>query len=242
MKKSITLFILFQALFLFAVPANAALRQVPAGSDHPSEILKYEVVDISFKASVQKGQDPFKVDFSASFTSPGNEVQEIPGFYNGEGEWIIRFSASLPGKWEYRTHSSVRKLDNKNGSITILDEPKPGQHGGIVIPADDPQHFSYEDGTPYFLMAYECDWLYALDYHNEEGAPQTEHFLDLLAGNGCTQIVMNVFAYDVSWPKDEKLKEHPKHDLGRPADIFPFLGNNENPDYAALNTDFFKKT
>ncbi|MFC2113472.1 DUF4038 domain-containing protein, partial [Bacteroidota bacterium] len=196
---------------------------------------------IPFKANIPKGQDPFKVEFSASFTGPTGKTMKIPGFYNGSNEWVIRFSASLPGKWEYITHSSVKKLDNRKGSLSILDKSKEGQHGGIVIPENNPQHFAYEDGTPYFLMAWECDWLYALDYHDDNGVPKTEHFLDLIAGNGCNQLVMNVFSYDVSWPKDPKLKERPEHDLGGPTDIFPFLGNNENPDYSALNIEFFQK-
>ena len=241
MKKLIYLSTLLTVLPFITFPVSANIRTLPVAEDGPAEVLKWEVADIPFKASVKKGQDPFAVDFSASFIGPGGEILEIPGFYNGSNEWVIRFSASISGKWDYITHSSVKKLNDKKGSLTILDESNPGQHGGIIIPENNPQHFAYEDGTPYFLMAYECDWLYALDYHNENGAPKTEHFFDLLAENGCTHMVMNVFAYDVSWPKDEKLKEHPEHDLGGPEDIFPFLGNNDNPDFSALNTAFFKK-
>ena len=202
---------------------------------------RWEVVDISFQAKDTKALNPFTEEFSALFKGPGGIELEVPGFFNGDKEWVIRFSGSVPGTWTYETRSRLKALHGKGGSVEVLEETYPGSHGGIVIPEDNPQHFRYEDGTPYFVMAYECDWLYALDYHNEEGVPKTEHFLDLLAGNGCTQVVMNVFTYDVSWPKDPKLEKYPEHEFGGPEDIFPFLGNNEHPDYSALNPVFFKR-
>ena len=48
-------------------------------------------------------------------------------------------------------------------------------------------------------MAFECDWLYALDYHNEKSLPKTEHLMNLVKENGFNQVVMNVFSYDVNW-------------------------------------------
>lgn len=206
-----------------------------------TEVHKWEVTDLQFSAKVPQGINPFTVDFSAAFTGPSGQVMEIPGFYNGDKEWTVRFSASEAGEWEYSTSSEITSLDGKKGTVVVSEKVTTGSHGAVVIPVDNPQHFAYEDGTPYFLMAYECDWLYALDYHNKVAIPKTEHFLDLLARNGCTQVVLNVFSYDVSWPKDEKLNLHPEHEFGGPEEIFPFLGNNSDPDYSALNVEFFKR-
>jgi hypothetical protein len=241
MKNPLNFFAIVILILANHAPVRAGNTHNQSTDKHPVEIQKWEVVDLTFKARAKPGRDPFLSDFSAVFTAPDGRTLEIPGFYNGEGEWIIRFSGSLPGKWTYETRSSLGKLDNQSGEVIVTDEAYKEMHGGIVIPPENPQHFAYQDGTPYFLMAYECDWLYALDYQNDEAAPKTEHFLDLLAENGCNHIVMNVFAYDVSWPKDPMLKQHPEHDLGGPADIFPYGGNNENPDFSALNPEFFRK-
>ena len=140
MKKLIYLSTLLTVLPFITFPVSANIRTLPVAEDGPAEVLKWEVADIPFKASVKKGQDPFAVDFSASFTGPTGITMEIPGFYNGSNEWVIRFSGSLPGNWEYLTHSSVKKLDNKTGSLSILDKSKEGQHGGIIIPENNPQH------------------------------------------------------------------------------------------------------
>lgn len=203
------------------------------------EAEKWEVLDIliSTNAGIKS---PYTTNFGAHFIHENGTKQEVPGFYNGNNEWIIRFSSSLEGKWTFDTFSESKRLIGKKGTV-IISKNKENNHGSIVINKENPQHFYYEDGTPYFLLAFECDWLYALDYHNEKSLPKTEHFLDLVDKNGFNQIVMNVFSYDVSWDKDEKLKEHPEHEYGSPEAIFPFLGNNENPDYSALNPEFFKK-
>ena len=63
-------------------------------------------------------------------------------------------------------------------------------------------------------------------------------FVDTLAESGFNQVVMNVFAYDVKWKKDERLE--PKYDYGSPR-VFPFGGNNEEPDYSQLNIEYFQR-
>jgi len=226
-------------LLVLTIPTFASVRSVTQSQNTPIDVLKWEVVDIPFKT--KNVGNPFKVEFSATLTGPGNVAMDIPGFYNGNGEWIIRLSLSVPGKWTYKTSSTIKDLANKTGTLNVLDKSNQGARGGIVIDPKNPQYLSYEDGTPFFLLAYECDWLYALDYHNDNDAPKTRHFLDLISKNGCNYVVMNLYTYDVSWPKDKKLKDYPEHDLGGSKAIFPFLGNNDNPDYSALNPDFFKK-
>lgn len=205
-----------------------------------NSINKWEVLDISFRADAKK-QNPFVVDFIAEFTDPNGNLQTVPGFYNGEGNWVVRFSAAESGNWKYETRSEIKALNEKKGEFTVLDKVNNNQKGGIVLNSDKPTHFFYENGDPYFLTAFECDWLYALDYHNQEYLPKTDHLLNLLNENGFNQVVMNVFSYDVSWKKDKKLTSHPEHEYGAPKDIFPFLGNNEKPDYSSLNVEFFKK-
>ena len=202
-------------------------------------VQKWEVLDINFQAK-SKNTSPFTAEFSAVFTHENGKQQKVPGFFNGKNDWILRFSSAAEGNYTYVTSSEIKALNNKRGKVTVT-AAQINNHGGIVVNDDDPQHFYYEDGTPYFLLAFECDWLYALDYHNEKGLPKTEHLLNLISENGFNQIVMNVFSYDVSWQKDEKLKQHPEHEFGGPDDIFPFLGNNENPDYSALNPIFFQR-
>jgi hypothetical protein len=76
--------------------------------DTPHKVLKWEVVDIPFKSTPKSVENPYSVEFSADLKGPGNAVMNIPGFYNGNGEWVIRLSLSVPGKWTYKTSSSLQ--------------------------------------------------------------------------------------------------------------------------------------
>ncbi|WP_024481470.1 DUF5060 domain-containing protein [Cellulophaga baltica] len=236
MKISIQILVVM--VLLVSVAGNSQMKKERYTSRVIS-IPKWEVVDISFKSN-EEAVAPYTTDFSAIFTNEKGKQQKVLGFYNGKNEWIIRFSSNEEGQYTYETASVLKALNQKKGKVKVVASSNTN-HGGIVIKEEDPQHFYYEDGTPYFLLAFECDWLYALDYHTEKSLPKTDHLLDLIKENGFNQIVMNVFSYDVSWQKDAKLAQDPEHEFGGPKDIFPFLGTNDTPDYSALNPEFFQK-
>lgn len=224
-------------LFLFGTLAAAGAVKKSAVGDGGVSLVQYEVADVAFHV-VRLPEAPFQVEFDAEFSGPGGTTLQVPGFYNGGTEWILRFSAGETGLWSYKTRSNLRALDGKTGKINI---GKSNRHGAVTISKDNPRRFSYEDGAPCFLSAFECDWLFALDYDNPAGAPKSEHLLDLLAENGISQIVTTLYSYDVNWEKDPLLRKHPEHEYGGRDDIYPFLGTNKNPDFSGLNTTFFKR-
>lgn len=240
MNKILTIILLCFCVSL----TYAGIKKQKYASNKTVELAKYQVLDIAFKAKPGK-TNPFTTDFSAVFTSPSGKQQQVAGFYNGKTEWLLRFSANEEGIWSYVTSSELRSLNNKKGNV-VVSKAKEGDKGGIIISNEDKRHFYYEDGSPYFLMAFECDWLYALDYKNDKGMPRTEHLLNLLNNNGFNQVVMNVYTFDIQdksyeWTRDEKLKQFPEHDFGGDLEVFPFKGNNEEPDYSMLNVEYFQK-
>lgn len=196
---------------------------------------KWETVDLSFKAKGTINQ-LFQVEISCEFTGPDGSKINVPGFYNGNNEWIVRFNPGKEGVWKALSNSAVKSLSNKKYTIEV-GTAKKGNHGGIVINDKNPQKLSYKDGTPYNLVANEVDWLFALDYGNPD-LPRTKKMVGDLATNGFNQIILNVYAYDLTWEQSEDID--PKWDFGSKKEIFPFLGDNENPDYSALNVEFFK--
>jgi hypothetical protein len=207
---------------------------------HSVTVEQWEVIDLAFRADYSKG-NPYLVEFQGEFVNGEGEKMMVPGFYNGDNEWIIRFSASIPGIWTYATNSQIKKLDGKNGQLTVVSSSKLERHGGIIASLDKRKKFFYEDGTPYMLQAFECDWLFALDYHNADAIPKSTHLMNLLAENGINQVVTTVYSYDVNWKKDELLLKYPEHEYGGDDTIYPFLGSNTEPDFSALNITFFKR-
>lgn len=196
---------------------------------------KWEVFDIPFKA-VTVSINPFTAEFTGVFIHESGKEMNIPGFYNGSNTWIIRFSPSLEGEWTYTTHSDFAALDHKKGKVMVTPNDKKDRHGAVVINEKNSQRFMYEDGTSYFPLAFEIDWLFALDAQNKEGIPKTEKIVNSLVEHKFNKLIMNVYAYDASWGEKEKID--PKYNFANP-EIFPFGGTNDNPDHSTLNIDFF---
>ncbi|MFY0654003.1 MAG: hypothetical protein JXQ96_18320 [Cyclobacteriaceae bacterium] len=178
------------------------------------------------------GQEVFAV------VKGGEGIQRVPMFYQGDNQWVFRYSSRQTGAKTFVIESEIKALNGKKGKITITDNTKADRHGGIVLKEDHPQHFFYEDGSHYFNLASECDWLFALDY-GDMALPKTNHLLSLIGENGFNQVVMNVYLYDVKWKRDPILKDHPEHEYDGREDIYPFLGSNSDPDFSTFNYAFF---
>ena len=208
-------------------------------SVHAKEKLEgkqWEMIELTYSTKKVPTESPLEVIMGCVFTHENGTSRDVPGFYNGNSEWVIRFTPKQAGRWQGSTYSSLTELSGKSVELTI-DGPDPGSQGGVVINPDDPTHFQYENGDSYFLMAFELDWLFALDYGDPE-LTKTRQFVKDIRENGFNQIIMNVYAFDVRWPKDPNLK--PEHDYGSRLDIYPFKGTNAQPDHSNLNLDFFQ--
>ena len=217
-----------------------AVEQSELQGSHVSGVLKkWNVVTVSFDGprpdELADNLNPFDVKLNCRFTHTEGDSLVAPGFYNGHGQWLVRFAPNRVGTWSWSSRSSITDLDGMSGSIEVAGNDS-DNHGALQICKDNPRALCYEDGSPYHLLAFEADWLFALDYGNP-GLPKTKHLVNTIADNGFNQIVMNVYAFDASWRKDPNLL--PEYNYGGRPNIFPFLGNNENPDYSALNVDFF---
>ncbi len=197
---------------------------------------QWDVIDISFRVNRLPDQ-PTDSDFSATFESSGRNQLRVSGFYNGGDEYLIRFTPPSAGLWTYVTQSTLAELNRKNGRLSV-EPARMGRKGGIVVDAKVPTRFRYENGDSYYPIAFESDWLFALDAENESDIPDTRKLVDTLGENGFNQVVMNVFAYDVTWKKDERLTA--EHEYGSPK-VFPFGGSNEQPEHSRLNIEYFQR-
>lgn len=197
---------------------------------------QWEMQEISFEVS-EVPRAPFDVGLSATFTHSDGTAVAVPGFYNGGQQYLVRFTPSLAGKWKMMTQSSIAEL-NALEQVFSVATARSGSKGGIVVNPETPRQFHYQNGDSYYPIAFEVDWLFALDVDNPDDIPRTRRLVDTVAANGFNQIILNVYAYDVNWEKDAQLD--PKYDFGGPAS-FPFGGNNAEPDHSTLNVEFFQR-
>ncbi|MCL5744606.1 MAG: DUF5060 domain-containing protein, partial [Acidobacteria bacterium] len=204
-----------------------------SAADAATSIERYHSHDFAFQAAAPG--NPFDVDLAGEFSGPEGAHLRVPGFYDGDGRWIIRFSPTREGEWHLRTVSSLAALDGRTeAAIRCLPNRHPEIHGGLRVDPAHPFHFVYEDGTRYFLLGYEADWLWGADMLDPQ-RKLMRRLIDLMAARGFNHVVVNVFAWDTGWSQG---REH-AWDWGPPP-LYPWEGSNAKPDHSRLNPQFFR--
>lgn len=204
-----------------------------AVADGATSIEMYHSHDFSFQAAA--AGNPFDVELTGEFTGPEGIHIGVPGFYDGEGRWIIRFSPTREGEWTMSTRSPLAALNGKTeAGIRCLPNRHKAIHGGLLVDPAHPYHFVYEDGARYFLLGYEADWLWGADMLDPD-RKLMRRLIDQMAGRGFNHVIVNVYAYDTGWSKG---REH-AWDWG-PAPVYPWEGTNAKPDHSRLNPKFFQ--
>jgi hypothetical protein len=178
--------------------------------------------------------NPFRVSFTATVTQPDGKSWKTLGYYDGGGVWKLRVAPHLEGSWSLVTHSAVADLDGRRAAFVCVKNPNPRVHGGLRIDREHPRHFIWEDGQRFFLLGYECDWLWALDLQRPD-AKATHAFLDGLAAHGFNYVILNAYAHDTSWRKGKTGDD----DYGPPP-LYAWAGTNEQPDHSRFNLDYWR--
>lgn len=203
------------------------------------QVQKWNPIDLEYKSKITwrySPTDPFEVRFTAEITGPDNIKFTLPGFYDGNDTWKIRFSPTKEGEWTIQTNSEVLELNNQQTQLLCIKNENENVHGPLLVDPENPHHFIYEDGTRWFPMGYEANWLWAMDMDkNINNLPTINRFLDKLTGYGFNFILMNSYAHDTSW----RLGNTSTDDYGPPL-MFPWEGSNESPDFSRFNLEYWQ--
>lgn len=144
-------------------------------------------------------------------------TQTVYGFYNDNGEFILRFMPDKPGEWRYTLASNIPTLHGQSGAFFCHAAPE--EKGPVQ--RDGEGHFCHADGTPFYPFGTTA---YVWNYQNEAVQAQT---YASLAASPFNKIRMCVF------PK------HYRYNLAEP-EHFPFPGNIESGfDTQRFNVAFF---
>ena len=128
------------------------------------------------------GGNPFaEVTFGATFRQ-GDRSLAVPGFYDGDGVYRLRFMPDAEGGWSYVTHSSAPGLDGLSGTLEV-GPAAPGRHGPVRA---EGLQFRHADGTRYINIGTTA---YAWTHQTEALQQQT---LQTLAETPFTKIRMCV--------------------------------------------------
>ncbi len=114
--------------------------------------------------------------FDVVFTN-GNKTITMPGFWDGDNIWRVRFALPTEGKWTYKTvysDTSDSGVHNKTGSIQV--EKYSGSleiyQRGFVKTQPNTKYFTYADGTPFFYLG-DTHWNFVTEEYDKAGAKST---------------------------------------------------------------------
>jgi hypothetical protein len=210
MWRQFLLWLAALGMALCAAPANA----IGAAPAH-ALVERWGSADIDL-AGPATGNPFMEVELSAVFRQGQRELN-VPGFYDGDGRYKIRFMPDSVGDWTYETRSNVAALDGKKGGITVV-EPSKGNHGPVRV--KNTFHFAYEDGTPYWQVGTTS---YAWIHQGEQMQQQT---LQTLAAAPFNKLRMAVF---------------PNYDTRDAPPRYPFAGQPPlNWDFTRFDPAFFR--
>jgi len=158
MKTILTLLI---ALLLAPLAALHAQSDVEPGAKRPTtNARQWQLLELPFTAE-KDCADPFdftRAKFSAEFRGPSGERLEVPGFWDGERAWKIRFTPTRTGEWSYVTRFSDATDRGLHGQHGVFRAEPPGndnalrRHGGFLKVSANHRYLTYTDDTPFFWL------------------------------------------------------------------------------------------
>jgi hypothetical protein len=159
-------------------------------------IAQWDMFEASF-AGPSQGNPFLQVTLEAVFQQHGRQVR-VPGFYDGDGTYRVRFMPDNPGSWSFTTRSNVPTLDGKSGEFEVI-APRRGVHGPVQVA--NRFHFAHADGTPFLPFGTTC---YAWTHQPLEQQAITLHTLGKTRFN---KLRMGVFPKDYPYNVNEPLHD-----------------------------------
>lgn len=159
-------------------------------------IAKWDLFEATLNGP--SGGNPFiDVTFEATFSHKNRSVR-VPGFYDGDGVYKVRFMPDIEGEWHYTTRSSALELDGKSGAFEA-GPCRPDVRGPVQVA--NKYHFAYADGTPYLPFGTTC---YAWTHQPLDLQAQT---LETLKKTRFNKMRMGVFPKDYPFNVNEPLMD-----------------------------------
>lgn len=115
---------------------------------YPKSVEKWDILEVTLYSHI-KYENPFRqVSLWGEFKSK-ETCERVWGFYDGEGRWKIRFMPQETGEYAFHIFSNDPNMNEHSGSFISL--PAGENNHGPVYP-NKILHFSYADGTPFFVL------------------------------------------------------------------------------------------
>ena len=132
---------------IWCLIAGLAVMMGCTSSVEVAQIEQWDIFEIELNGT--SSGNPFEeVELNAVFKNTQDSIT-VPGFYDGNGIYHIRFSPPHQGDWSYLTESNQPELSGKTGKISCVP-PSGTNHGPVKIV--NTFYLEYADGTPYYAV------------------------------------------------------------------------------------------
>lgn len=117
---------------------------------------RYQLFELIVELDAQY-DNPFdqrEVALDATFTDSHGSDTTIPGFWDADDAWRLRFTPDTTGSWTYEVVVTDRRGTSEphSGTFDVAPSRLKGflRIGNDVDPTYSPRYFAYEDGTPWY--------------------------------------------------------------------------------------------
>ncbi len=137
-----------------AAPKVTPMPDITEKTDYVTE--KWVAEELEFIAA-QKVRNINETELDVIFTnrSTGTEMI-VPGFWDGDNSWKVRFAPTECGIWDYKTKTTGKDIGINNMKGTLACNEYKGELAiykhGFVRTEKDLKYFVYDDGTPFFYL------------------------------------------------------------------------------------------
>lgn len=148
-----------------AVPTAVAtvaqnLPQITAVIIDRPELPRYESLEmiLDVAAEYSNAYDVREVRLDGVFTAPDGATMVVPGFWDGQESWRMRFTPSQEGQWNYQlliedVHGAGPPAEGAF-NVTASDQHGWLQPGNRFNPAYSGRYLVYHDGAPFYGLGH----------------------------------------------------------------------------------------
>ena len=133
-------------MLLRICPAQTTSRA--AGVHYAPSVERWGMEEVTLHTATRY-DNPFRDATVSGHFVHGSVSITVSGFYDGANTWRIRFMPQDTGVWKFEVDSSDSAMNGLRGSFTV-NGAGPGNHGPVAVA--NTYHFSYADGTPFFVL------------------------------------------------------------------------------------------